>query len=134
MKKKAPLYKGSWPAGPEGLSSPLQETRKKSLAKANCNIASWMRHWRPPPQAGGNFIAANRMQSIRGKRKNKRWENTFSQPLFLSFSLCPWCCFFSQLHATCGNKSVRYDCMSQNGSRANGPGVGYRGREAPCSR
>ena len=45
--KKAPLCKGSWPAGPEGLSSPFHETRRTPLAKANCNIASWMRHWRP---------------------------------------------------------------------------------------
>ena len=54
--KMAPLCKGSWPTGPEGLSSSLQETRRDPLANANCNIASWMRHWRPPPRAGGNLL------------------------------------------------------------------------------
>ncbi|MBQ6951280.1 MAG: hypothetical protein IJN44_07300, partial [Clostridia bacterium] len=46
-KKLAPLCKGSWPVGPEGLSSPLQETRKNPYVKEDCNFASWMRHWRP---------------------------------------------------------------------------------------
>ncbi len=38
------MCKGCWPVGPEGLSSPLQETRRNPLAKENCNFASWMRN------------------------------------------------------------------------------------------
>ncbi len=121
------MCKGSWPAGPEGLSSPLQETRRSPWQKR----ITILQLAAAQPHTGRRRNAANRMQSIRGKRKNKRWENTFSQPLFLSFSLCPWCCL-SSLSTSCGNNFVRYDCMLHTGSRADGPGVGYRGCVSPC--
>ena len=129
-RKRAPLCKGSWPAGPEELSSPFHETRRNILAKEDCNFASWMRHWRP--HTGRRQNAVPRMQGIRGKRKNKRWENVFSQPLFLSFSLCPCCCHFSSPPSTCGNNLVRYDCMSHTGCRGDTPAAGYRGCVSPC--
>ncbi len=128
--KKAPLCNGSWPAGPEGLSSPLQETRRDPLANANCNIASWMRHWRPPPRAGGETPptgckASGENEKISGGKMH------FPTAIFIVF-IVPVVLFLFVPHASCGNNLVRYDCLSHSGSRANGPGAGYRGRTGPC--
>ncbi|MBQ6952275.1 MAG: hypothetical protein IJN44_12390, partial [Clostridia bacterium] len=47
---------------------------------------------------GRRRTAANRMQSIRGKREKTGRKVNFPDRLFSSFSLCPWCCFCSFLN------------------------------------
>ena len=136
MRKKAPLCKGSWPVGPEGLSYPLHETRRNPLVKTECNIANGLRHCRP--WAGGGTPSTGCI-CIRGKQQKRRWRKFISIHAFFLFSLCPWCCFSSP-KLSCESHFIRYDCMSHSGSRGNAPGgsrgdtpgAGYRGRIGPC--
>ena len=83
------------------------------------------------PYTGRRRNAANRMQSIRGKRQKEAVREFILSTALFSFSLCPWCCL-SSLSTSCGNNFVRYDCMLHTGSRADGPGVGSRGCVSPC--
>ncbi len=94
QKKKAPLCKGSWPVGPEGLSSPLHKTRRNPL-KRRCNFASWMRHWRPHHGPAAECRQPDAKHPGKTTKEAVR-EFILSTALF-SFSLCPWFCFFSFL-------------------------------------
>ncbi len=82
MRKKAPLCKGSWPVGPEGLSYPLHETRRNPLVKTECNIANGLRHCRS--WAGGG-TPSTRCICIRGKQQKRRWRKYISIHAFFCF-------------------------------------------------
>ena len=70
------------------------------------------------------------MQSIRGKRKNKRRENLFSHPLFLSFSLRPWVHIFVP-QVSCGNKFALLRCFVAEWVQGGSPCRGGTGGEEP---
>ena len=96
--RKTPLCKGSWPVGPEGLSSLLHVTRRNPLANANCNIASWLRHGLHHGPGGGTPPTGCRASGE--NRKKGAGGNLFPSTPFL-FSLYPWCCFSSS-QLSCG--------------------------------
>ncbi len=129
-RKMASLCKGSWPVGPEGLSSPFHETRRNPLAKQDCIIANWLRHCR---HTGRRRNAANRMQSIRRKQQKRRWRKFISVHAFFLFSLRPWCSFSSP-QPSCGNNPVRPNCMSHSGCRDDVPAAGVQGLRKPLPR
>ncbi len=140
--KKAPLYKGSWPVGPEGLSSPLQETRRNPLAKKIVTLrvgcATGARHHGPtakcrPPDAKHPGKTAKK--ALEGTRFHQRLFSVFIVPVVLFFvsstfmrksfylirlyvalwvqGQCPWC--------------------GVEGPHRPLPSFGYRGYVSPCS-
>ena len=127
-----PLCKVRWQPErlTEGLLPSLHETRRNPLAKEDCIIANWLRHRRT---TGRRRNAANRMQSIRGKRQKEAVREFILSTALFSFSLCPWCCFSSP-QLSCGNNPVRYDCMSHTGCRGDTPAAGVQGARSPLLR
>ncbi len=130
MRKKAPLCKGSWPTGPEGLSFPLHETRRNSLAKENCNTAIGCATG-AHPRAGGRMPPTGcRASGENGKKPAGNF--TFLTGFFLRFHYARGAVFrLFTLHA----ETTLFDTIVH---RKMGAGMkslpqGYRGRGAPCS-